>query len=75
MVRKKNSALPDDIVKNRLRNSAIEFLGLWEQINNLEFKPVEFDGYENQAGDNALRTCVTYVNKSIHDYLLNIVKE
>lgn len=31
----------------------IEFLGLWEQINNPNFKPVEFDGFKNEAGRNA----------------------
>ena len=31
----------------------IEFLGLWEQLNNPDFKPVEFDGFRTQAGSNA----------------------
>ena len=26
----------------------IEFLGLWEQLNNPNFKPVEFDGFKNK---------------------------
>ena len=30
-----------------------EFLGLWEQLNNPNFKPVEFDGFRNTAGANA----------------------
>lgn len=29
---------------------AIEFLGVWERINNLNFKPIEFDGLRNKAG-------------------------
>ena len=37
-----------------MRNrDTIEFLGLWEQLNNPEFKPVEFDGFRTQAGSNA----------------------
>lgn len=37
-----------------MRNrSTIEFLGLWEQLNNPDFKGVEFDSFKNQAGDNA----------------------
>jgi len=44
----------DDIIKNWMRNrSTIEFLGLWEQINNPDFKPVEFDGFRNKAGSNS----------------------
>jgi hypothetical protein len=31
----------------------ILFLGLWEQLNNPDFKPVEFDGFKNEAGANA----------------------
>lgn len=31
----------------------IEFLGLWEILNNPNFKRVEFDGFKMQAGSNA----------------------
>jgi len=38
-----------------LRNrNTIEFLGIWEQLNNPAFKPVEFDGFKKQAGLNSL---------------------
>ena len=41
------SDAPDDVIKNWMRNrDTIEFLGLWEQLNNPEFKPVEFDGFK-----------------------------
>lgn len=36
----------------RLR-STIEFLGLWEQIHNPDFKGLEFDAFKNEAGSNA----------------------
>ena len=37
-----------------MRNrDTIEFLGLWEQLNNPDFNPVEFDGFRTQAGSNA----------------------
>jgi len=50
----KNALHPDDIIKNWLRNkNTLEFLGLWEKINNANFKPVEFDGFKSQAGTNA----------------------
>lgn len=36
----------DDLIRNRLRNrNTIEFLGIWKQLNNPNFKPVEFDGF------------------------------
>ena len=50
----KNADEPKDVVKNWLRNkNTIEFLGLWEQINNPDFKGVEFDGFKNAAGSNS----------------------
>jgi len=50
----KDEERSDDIVKNWLRNkNTLEFLGLWEKINNPNFKPVEFDGFKSQAGFNS----------------------
>ena len=50
----KNPKEPKDVVKNWLRNrSTIEFLGLWEQINNPDFKGVEFDSFLFDAGSNS----------------------
>lgn len=44
---------PNDIIRNWLRTKdTIEYLGLWEGINNPNFKPVEFDGFRNDAGSN-----------------------
>ena len=37
-----------------MRNrDVIEFLGLWETLHNPEFKPLEFEGFREQAGANA----------------------
>ncbi len=45
---------PKDVIKNWMRaKSTIEFLGLWEQLNNPNFKGVEFDAFKNEAGANA----------------------
>ena len=45
---------PKDVIKNWMRNKdTIEFLGLWEQLHNENFKGVEFDSFRNQAGSNA----------------------
>jgi len=45
---------PKDVVKNWMRSKeTIEFLGLWEKLNNPNFKGVEFDTFKNEAGSNA----------------------
>lgn len=50
----KNKDAPADVVKNWMRtHSTIEFLGLWEKINNPNFKLVEFDGFRNESGSNS----------------------
>ena len=51
IARYKNAERTDDLVRNWLRNrNTIEFLGIWEQLNNPDFKPVEFDGIGMQVG-------------------------
>lgn len=45
---------PKDVVKNWMRSKdTIEFLGLWEQLHNEDFKGVEFDTFRSQAGSNS----------------------
>ncbi len=54
IARYKNAVEPKDIVKNWMRNrGTIEFLGLWEKINNPNFKGVEFDSFMYEAGSNS----------------------
>ena len=49
----RNPDTPADIVKNWMRSkSTIEFLGLWEKLNNPDFKLVDFDQFKNEAGAN-----------------------
>ena len=49
----KNPEAPADIVKNWLRNkNTLELLGLWEKLNNPDFKLVEFDQFKNESGLN-----------------------
>ena len=44
----------DDHIRNWLRNrNTVEFIGLWEQMHNPDFKPVEFDGFRKQVGLNS----------------------
>lgn len=54
IARYKNSDHTDDLIRNWLRNrNTLEFLGIWEQLNNPAFNPVEFDGIRMQAGLNS----------------------
>ncbi|MBY0498582.1 MAG: KilA-N domain-containing protein [Nitrosomonas sp.] len=44
----------ESILYNWLRNrNTIEFLGIWEQLYNADFKPIEFDRFKIQAGLNS----------------------
>jgi hypothetical protein len=54
IARQKNQLEPKDVVKNwmRLKNT-IEYLGMWEMLNNPYFKGVEFDPLLREAGNNA----------------------
>lgn len=53
IARFKGVAETDDVIKNWMRNrGTIEFLGLWEKLNNSSFKPVEFEGFKNESGSN-----------------------
>ncbi len=57
IARKKNPEEPKDVVKNWMRSrTTIEFLGLWEQLYNPDFKEVEFDSFLFEAGSNSLFT-------------------
>ena len=43
IARQKNAAEPKDVVKNWMRQkNTLEYLGLWEKLNNPNFKGVEF---------------------------------
>jgi len=50
----KNFVEPNQVIRNWLRNKhTIEFLWLREKLYNPDFKPVEFDGFKNEAWANA----------------------
>ena len=54
LARYKDEIRTDYIISNWLRNrNTIEFLGIWEIINNNKFKPIEFDGIRKKAGLNS----------------------
>ncbi|HEY3370485.1 MAG TPA: KilA-N domain-containing protein [Prolixibacteraceae bacterium] len=53
-IAKFKTADPFIVVCNWMRNrNTIEYLGIWETLYNLDFKPIEFDRFRNEAGLNA----------------------
>ncbi|NLL63772.1 MAG: KilA-N domain-containing protein [Ruminococcaceae bacterium] len=54
IARYKNEKEPSDVIKNWMRRKdTIEFLGLWESLNNCNFNSVEFDLIKSEAGYNS----------------------
>ena len=54
IARHRDSERGDYIIQNWMRNrNTIEFLGIWEQLNNPAFNSIEFDGIRSQAGLNS----------------------
>jgi KilA-N domain len=44
----------DHVIQNWMRNrNTIEFLGVWERLHNIDFKPLEFEGFKDRAGLNS----------------------
>ena len=54
MARYRDQERTNYIIQNWLRTRiAIEFCGLWEQINNPGFKRIEFDAFKSESGSNS----------------------
>ena len=54
IAKQKNPLEPKDVVKNWLRSkNTLEYLGLWEALNNPDFKGVEFDPLLKEAGSHS----------------------
>ena len=54
IARQRNPIEPKDVVKNWMRSkNTLEYLGLWEMLNNPNFKGVEFDPLLRDAGSNS----------------------
>jgi len=54
MAKFRDSERSDYIIQNWMRTrSTIEFIGLWEQLNNPNFNSIEFDGFKNISGSNS----------------------
>ena len=53
IARYKNSEEPRFVIQNWMRRiDTIQYLGLWEQLNNPNFNRVEFDTFRSEAGHN-----------------------
>jgi hypothetical protein len=51
---KYKNAEPKTTINNWLKNKkTIEYIGLWEKVNNPDFKGIEFDTFKNSAGLNS----------------------
>jgi len=66
IARHKDAERTDYLIMNWLRNrNTIEFLGIWEQLNNPSFNPIEFDGIKTQSGLNSfILTVKTWVERT-----------
>ncbi|MBK7956971.1 MAG: KilA-N domain-containing protein [Bacteroidetes bacterium] len=54
MARYRDPERTNYIIQNWMRTrSAIEFCGLWEQLNNSDFKSIEFDAFKSESGSNS----------------------
>ena len=66
MARYRNTERVNYIIQNWMRNrNTIDFLGLWEQLDNSGFKSIEFDAFRE-----ALIKCFLYLSKKwFHHFL------
>ena len=54
LARFKNSEDPNAVIANWMRRvDTISYLRLWEQLNNNNFKPTDFEGFRSKPGENA----------------------
>ena len=54
IAKQKNTEDPNGVIGNWMRNrNTIEFLGIWESLYNINFNPIEFEGFRKEAGLNA----------------------
>jgi len=54
IARYKDPDRTDYIIQNWMRNrNTVEFLGVWERLNNPDFNPIEFEGFRKQSGLNS----------------------
>ena len=64
-IARNSSERTDIVISNWFRNrNTVEFLGLWEQMHNPNFNPIEFDGIKTRTGlNNFILTTTEWVSK------------
>ena len=64
-IARNSSDRTDIVISNWFRNrNTVEFLGLWEQMHNPNFNPIEFDGIKTRTGlNNFILTTTEWVSK------------
>jgi hypothetical protein len=59
----KNPDHPDDVIRNWLRSrNTVEFLGVWERLNNPRSNPVEFEGIRSSGATSTPSSTATCVS-------------
>lgn len=54
IARFKNEEDPNAVIANWLRRvDSLQFLTIWEKLNNEQFKPTDFEGFKSKPGENA----------------------
>ena len=54
IARFKTDGETNPVIANWMRRvDTLEYLKLWEQINNVDFKPTDFEGFKSKPGENA----------------------
>lgn len=54
IARFKNEEDPNAVIANWLRRvDSLQFLAIWEKLNNEQFKPTDFEGFKSKPGENA----------------------
>ncbi len=54
IARIKNPEDPNSVIANWIRRvSTLDYLAIWERLNNVNFKPTDFEGFKSRPGENA----------------------
>ena len=54
IARFKNEEDPNAVIANWIRRvDSLQFLTIWERLNNANFKPTDFEGFRSKPGENA----------------------
>ena len=68
-IAKYKSEEPATVIGNWMRNrNTIEYLGLWENLYNPKFNPIEFEGFKKDAGLNAFTLSFEYGKSECYIY-------